>query len=515
MNLLTAAPHDRKALAELKRLGFADPRAALVNLHALTPEPRDAELLTPLLPRLLRALAESPDPDMALNNLERLAAQGDRVALFRLLGAHPGALHLMARLGGTSQFLADTLRRHPTLFPWLLEGQTMRQWHGDELAAALEQTTSAFERLDARWNALRRFKYRQLLRIGSRDLLGDADLTVTTEELSRLADVCLEATWRWAEERLRERFGVPQGPDGAPTGLAVIGMGKLGGDELNYSSDIDLVFVYGEDGETSGGSEGRLPSGDYFAAVARDIVAALESVTEEGYAFRVDLRLRPEGRMGGIILSLDGYQTYLTERAELWERQALIKARFSAGDAQVADRFFELIRPFVFRPGLDPDIVAAVRGMKRQIDRSLSGKGVERRHVKLGRGGIREVEFLVQALQLLYSGDDPWLRERNSLRAIFRLTERGYLSQSLGRFLGDALVFLRTVEHRLQIVDEFQTHTLPEDPVALGRLARRLGSTLPPAAARRAFEAEYRRVTDGVHQAFADFFAAPRTAAAR
>jgi len=509
MNLLTAAPHDRKALAELKRLGFADPRAALVNLHALTPEPRDAELLTPLLPRLLRALAESPDPDMALNNLERLAAQGDRVALFRLLGAHPGALHLMARLGGTSQFLADTLRRHPTLFPWLLEGQTMRQWHGDELAAALEQTTSAFERLDARWNALRRFKYRQLLRIGSRDLLGDADLTVTTEELSRLADVCLGATWRWAEERLRERFGVPQGPDGAPTGLAVIGMGKLGGDELNYSSDIDLVFVYGEDGETSGGSEGGLPNGDYFAAVARDIVAALESVTEEGYAFRVDLRLRPEGRMGGIILSLDGYQTYLTERAELWERQALIKARFSAGDAQVADRFFELIRPFVFRPGLDPDIVAAVRGMKRQIDRSLSGKGVERRHVKLGRGGIREVEFLVQALQLLYSGDDPWLRERNSLRAIFRLTERGYLSQSLGRFLGDALVFLRTVEHRLQIVDEFQTHTLPEDPVALGRLARRLGSTLPPAAARRAFEAEYRRVTDGVHQAFANFFAAP------
>ena len=153
MNLLTSAPRDRKALAELKRLGFADPRAALANLHALTPEPRDAERLAPLLPRLLQALAEAPDPDMALNNLERLAAQGDRVALFRLLGSHPGALHLIARLGGTSQFLADTLRRHPTLFPWLLEGQTMRQWHRDELAAALEQTTSAFERLDARWTA--------------------------------------------------------------------------------------------------------------------------------------------------------------------------------------------------------------------------------------------------------------------------------------------------------------------------------------------------------------------------
>src|SRR5207244_4973152 len=176
------------------------------------------------------------------------------------------------------------------------------------------------------------------------------------------------------------------------------------------------------------------------------------------------------------------------------------------GVAQVA---LHLCRPRCPRPGGATEIVAEDRGMKAQLDKALRAQGIERRHVKLGRGGIREVEFLVHALQLLYSGDDPWLRERNSLRAIFRLTERGYLSQSLGRFLGDALVFLRTVEHRLQIVDEFQTHTLPEDPVALGRLARRLGSTLPPAAARRAFEAEYRRVTDGVHQAFADFFAAP------
>ena len=322
-----------------------------------------------------------------------------------------------------------------------------------------------------------------------------------------MADVCLSAAWRWAEADLRRRYGLPRGEDGTSTGLAVIGMGKLGGDELNYSSDIDLVFVYGDDGETSGGSEGRVPNGDYFARGARAIVEALESVTDEGYAFRVDLRLRPEGRMGGVILSLEGYRAYLAERAELWERQALIKARFCAGDAGVAARFFDLVRPFVFRPGVEPDIVAEVRGMKAQIDASLRAKGVERRHVKLGVGGIREVEFLVQALQLLYSGDDPWLRERNSLRAIFRLTERGYLPQSLGRFLGEALRFLRTVEHRLQIVDEFQTHTLPEEPAAVARLARRLGSTETPVAARRGFEAEYRRVTRGVHEAFTGFFA--------
>ena len=508
-HLLAAAADDRKALSELKRLGFADPRAALANLHALTPDPADAELLGPLLPRLLKEMSEAPDPDMALNNLERLAAQGERAALFRLLGSHPGAVHLIAKLGGTSQFLADTLRRRPTLLAWLLEPGTMRQWLADELEAELDQSARVFERSEARWNALRRFKYRQLLRIGCRDILGDADLTVTTEELSRMADVCLSAAWRWADEELRQRYGEPRGEDGTSTGLTVIGMGKLGGDELNYSSDIDLVFVYGDDGETSGGSEGRIPNGDYFARGARAIVEALESVTDEGYAFRVDLRLRPEGRMGGVILSLEGYRAYLGERAELWERQALIKARFCAGDAGVAARFFDLVRPFVFRPGVEPDIVAGVRGMKAQIDASLRAKGVERRHVKLGVGGIREVEFLVQALQLLYSGDDPWLRERNSLRAIFRLTERGYLPQSLGRFLGEALRFLRTVEHRLQIVDEFQTHTLPEEPAALARLARRLGSTEAPAAARRGFEAEYRRVTRGVHEAFSAFFAAP------
>src|SRR5262249_2708951 len=199
----------------------------------------------------------------------------------------------------------------------------------------------------ARRNALRRFKYRQLLRIVCRDILGDADLTVTTEELSRLADVCLGAAWRWAKETLEARYGVPAAPDGTATGLAVIGMGKLGGDELNYSSDIDLIFVYGDDGRTTGGPAGPIDNGDFLSEAARAIVDALEGMTEEGHAFRVDLRLRPEGRMGAIVLSLEGYRAYVGDRAELWERQALIKARASAGDAAVGARFLDLVRPFV------------------------------------------------------------------------------------------------------------------------------------------------------------------------
>jgi len=510
---LRAAAGDREALRELRGLGFADPAAALGNLHAVAPTPRDTEVLAPALPRLLAELGAAPDPDMALNNLERLAAQGDRTAFLSLLASHPGAAPLLARLGGTSQFLADTLRRHPTLLPWLLEPTSLRRWLGDELEAELAASLEPFTRHEARLNALRRFKYRHLLRIGCRDILGDADLTVTTEELSRLADVSLGAAWRWAADKLTRLYGRPLAPAGAPTSLAVIGMGKLGGDELNYSSDIDLIFVYGDDGETTGGESGRTANGDFFAEAVRLIAGALEAVTEEGHAFRVDLRLRPEGRMGALILSLAGYRAYFAERAELWERQALIKARFCAGDAEVAARFFDIVRPFVFRPGLDAAIVGEIRRMKAAIDRSLSAKGSPRRNVKLGVGGIREVEFLVQALQLLYAGDDPWLRERNSLRAIFRLTERGYLSPDLGRFLGEALVHLRTVEHRLQILHEFQTHTLPENAEELGRLARRMRIELPPAAARRRFLAEHRRITRGVHAAFRDFFAAPPPAA--
>ena len=503
--LLTAA-HGARVRA-LRRLGFDDPRAASANLEALTPTPRDAELLAPALPRLLAELIGAPDPDMALNNLERYSAVVDRAVFFRTLAEHPGAAHLLARLGGGSQFLADALRRRPVALAWLLEPRTMRVWLAEDFAADLAQSLQPFPTREARMNALRRFKYRHLLRIGARDLLGDADLSVTTEELARLADTCLGEAWRMAEADARARVGAPLDDAGRETGLAVIGMGKLGGEELNYSSDIDLMFVYGADGETAGGPEGRLSNGEYFARVARDIAAIIESVTDEGHVFRVDLRLRPEGRMGAVALSLDGYRAYHRERAELWERQALLKARPAAGDARTGTRFMDFVGETVHRPGLDARVVPAIRAMKRGIDRELQRRGESlAANVKLGRGGIREIEFIVQALQLLYGGDDPWLRERNSLKALFRLTERGYLAPGLGRTLSHALVHLRTVEHRLQLLHEFQTHTLPGAAPELGRLARRLGIAGSPAVAARTFRARHRAVTREVHRAFRAFF---------
>src|SRR3989442_697659 len=216
--------------------------------------------------------------------------------------------------------------------------------------------------------------------------------------------------------------------------------------------------------------------------------------------------------MGPVVLSLDGYRTYYAERAELWERQALLKARACAGDRGCRGVFRGVVRSVVFRAGVDASIVGAVRGMKHEIDRHLKEKGGG--NVKLGRGGIREIEFLVQALQLLYGGDDGWLRERTTLKALFRLTERGYLAPGLGHALSEAYVHLRTVEHRLQILHEFQTHTLPDDPDELGRLARRVGVGGSPARAASEFVRRHRAVTTTVHRAFSEFFAerpAPRS----
>jgi glutamate-ammonia-ligase adenylyltransferase len=471
------------------------------------PTPRDAELLAPAYPRLFAALAAAPDPDMALNNVERYVSAVSRPILFPTLAAHPGAIALLTTIGGSSQFLADTLHRHPELLTWLLEPAVMRQWAVDDVRAAAARTLAPFKTAERRANALRRFKYRQLLRIGARDLLGDADMAASTEELANLADVCLDAAWRMADATVRAQYGAPRDAGGAETGFAIVGMGKLGGQELNYSSDIDLMFVYGADGETSGGNGGRLPNGDYFARVSREIVAILEAATDEGYLFRVDLRLRPEGRMGAVALSLDGYRRYHADRAELWERQALLKSRVSAGDPQVAEQFTAFVQETVWRRGIDAGIVKAVRAMKARIDESLEARGRESRaNVKLGRGGIREIEFLVQAMQLLYAGDDPFLRERSTLGAIAKLSERGYLAGALGRRLADAYVYLRTVEHRLQILHEFQTHTLPDDAAALGRLSRRVGFGGKLAEAARTFKKRHREVTADVRRAFDGFF---------
>jgi glutamate-ammonia-ligase adenylyltransferase len=496
-------------LAALGRLGFVDTAGALGNLRRLaeTPELRDEVL--PLLPRLLHHLASSADPDMALNNLERLAAATlDRRAFYALLARHPEAVPILATLTASSQFLADALIRSPQIVPWLLDPRVMQTRSREAMHAEVAGACRPFRTEEARLNALRRVKRRELCRIGLRDLLGDADLVTTTQELSELADACLAQAWAAIEPALLARYGPPRhrGPDGlpAPTGFAVIALGKHGGAELNYSSDIDLCFVYETEGETAGPEV--VSSRSYFARLGERLIGALTAMTEEGTVYRVDLRLRPEGTGGPLALPLDAYRAYHTTRGALWERQALIKARVATGDERVGQAFLGLAQEIVYRPGLEREALAEIRAMKNRIDRLLRARGQQERHVKLGVGGIRDVEFHIQALQLLYGAQDPWLRERNSLRALHRLAERGYLSWEESGQLAHAYEFLRRIEHRLQILHAFQTHTLPADMAELAKLARRLGYVGDGETVARQLVSDYDRTRRTVRAAFEGFF---------
>jgi glutamate-ammonia-ligase adenylyltransferase len=496
-------------LAALAHLGFLDPAGALANLRRLAETPDLRDQVAALLPRLLHHLGASADPDMALNNLERLAAAAlDRRGFYTLLAAHPEAIPILTTLVATSQFLADALIRSPQTVPWLLDPRVMQTRSREVMHAEVAGACRPFRTDEARLNALRRVKRRELCRIGLRDLLGDADLVTTTQELSELADACLAQARAMVEPALHARYGRPAhvAPDGqrTPTGFAVIALGKHGGAELNYSSDIDLCFVYEDEGETDGPEV--VSSRAYFARLSEQLIGALTAMTEEGTVYRVDLRLRPEGTGGPLALPLAAYRAYHATRGALWERQALIKARMAAGDERVGQAFLDLAREIVYRPGLEREARGEIRAMKNRIDRRLRARGQQERHVKLGVGGIRDIEFHIQALQLLYGGQDPWLRERNSLRALHRLAERGYLSWEESGRLAHGYVFLRTIEHRLQILHALQTHTLPADPNELAKLARRLGYTGDREAVARAFLLDYDRTRRTVRTAFEGFF---------
>lgn len=509
-------PSATPLLAKLAAAGIQDPARAGRNLGGLAPDAESRGRLEALLPALLTALRRVPDPDQALNNLERYGlAVLDRRFLLGLFRDHPPILHLALTIFGSSQFLSDLLIRQPQLFEWLLEPGTIRRPKGradlfEEAAAAVDTRGPA----EQRWTGLRRFKAREILRIGIQDLLGRQSLVGITEELSNLADAVLETALRICRAAMEERHGRPEVQDeggrARGCGFVVMGMGKLGGGELNFSSDVDPIFVYEAEGETGGvpapdGSRsGRLSNQEYFRKLGEMLVKGLAGASPDGHLYRVDLRLRPEGRAGAIASSLRSCEVYYESWGQTWERQALIKARPVAGDLWLGETFLRLISPFVYRQSLDFSALEEIRVMKGRINVSAAQARGGRRNVKLGAGGIREIEFLVQGLQLVYGGRNRWLREPNTLRALHRLASQGVITDGDQAALVEAYTFLRTLEHRLQILHDRQTHTLPGDLRELASLARRMGYhpleyADPPAALLAAYDrhaAEVRRLYD-------------------
>jgi len=341
---------------------------------------------------------------------------------------------------------------------------------------------AAAHRADDSGAVLRRWKRREYLRIAVRDLLGMASLPAVGRELAGLADVCLGRALELAAP------GVP---------FAVIGMGKLGGCELNYASDVDVLFVH----------EGDATEAD---RVARAVLATMTTPTADGIVFRTDADLRPEGRSGALSRNLESYEAWYARWARQWEFQALIKARPAAGDIALGERFVEMTRPFVWPDVLDPDAVREVRAMKARTEGELKRRGLTERELKRGRGGIRDVEFAVQLLQLVHGRHDASIRSPTTLDALGQLAAGGYVEPEDASRLSDAYTFLRTVEHRLQLWDEQQTHTLPADATALTRLARVLGyRDRGETSARDAFETDHRSHQAAVRSIHERLFFAP------
>jgi glutamate-ammonia-ligase adenylyltransferase len=417
-------------------------------------------------------------------------AAAARAALTRIIEAHPDVAHDLRdddtfRAGlvavtCASRALVNAIVQDAALLGPLRDGARLSDEHGlDEYHAAMAVELEA-DPDGAR--ALRRWKRREYLRIAARDLLGLAALPAVGRELAALAEVCLGTALELVDPQTR---------------FAIIGMGKLGGSELNYASDVDVLFVH--DG-----------AGEEADRVARAVLTTMTTPSADGIVFRTDADLRPEGRSGALSRNLHAYAAWYERWARHWEFQALLKARPVAGDAALGDAFMALTRPHVWPEHLDPDAVREVRMMKARAEAELHKKGLTDRELKRGRGGIRDVEFAVQLLQLVHGRHDDSIRSPTTLDALRQLASAEYVEQADADRLSDAYVFLRTIEHRLQLWDEQQTHTLPSDPHALIRLARVAGyRDTPTATALEAFESDQRGHQAAVRSIHERLFFAP------
>jgi len=441
---------------------------------------RETRDVGPLARAVEDAIDRSADPAAARATVERVCAPDP--ALMDRIAADSRALEAFVAVAVASRSLSSAFAVDPSLLDVFsddsFEVERSVDTYRDSASAALADD-------DDPLRALRRWKRRELTRIAARDLIGIADLPAVGRELTGVAEACLSRALDLAR---------PQVP------FAIVGMGKLGGSELNYASDVDVIFVH--DGSDGGGEEAE--------RAARAVLASMMTPTADGIVFRTDADLRPEGRSGPLSRSLDSYEAYYKRWAQTWEFQALIKARPVAGDPELAERFGELVVPFVWPETLAPDAVREVRAMKARAEEETRRQGLDDLELKRGRGGIRDVEFAVQLLQLVHGRHDPTIRSRTTLVALEQLVDGGYLERGDADRLGDAYTFLRTVEHRLQLHDEHQIHRLPNDGAARQRLARVLGyRDRPDATAGEQFDRARRTHQNEVRAIHERLFFAP------
>jgi glutamate-ammonia-ligase adenylyltransferase len=422
----------------------------------------------------------NPDIQRSLDMLPEAFREHVRSNWQAFCESNSNALNLDVRVTETlpsvwmaSEFVSQKCIRNPQMFIELARHDLFDAYKAEhyfeELKDRLKQISDEAQLQDE----LRQYRHREMLRIIWRDISGWADLNETIGDLSHLAEACIDTALTKLYTWHCEQYGTPLDSNGEPVQLVVLGMGKLGAWELNLSSDIDLIFSYAVEGKISSGSK-ELSHSEFFIRLAKKLIQALDNQTVDGFVFRVDMRLRPFGESGPLVSSFNAMELYYQTHGREWERYAMIKARVVAGDRKAGDELMAMLRPFVYRRYIDFGAYESLRDMKAMIAREVKRKGVEH-NVKLGAGGIREIEFIGQVFQLIRGGRDSRLTARKIQKVLRYLGEAGYLPEYVVKELIEAYIFLRNVEHRLQAWADQQTHLLPEDDSARLRLAFSLG----------------------------------------
>ncbi len=506
---------ENEAILYLKASGFSDGIKALHNLRLLNETPFKDHI-----EELVDFIMSSPSPDNALNNLERVASHLSSETINSFIKGKKNLKNLII-ICGSSNLLSDTIVRNPIYLEqfFLEDGLKIKK----DATAFLTELQSWVQipphpplekgGLKGDFNSiartLRLYKQREYLRIGARDILGLASMQETTLELSGLASASLEVAYGFCLKQLKMEYGTPVYTDidgsGKESELVIIGMGKLGGMELNFSSDIDIIYIYSSDkGETTG----KIPLHAFYVKLSEMLTRLIGSVTEDGIVFRVDLDLRPEGKGGDLANSIRSAEIYYESWGQTWERAAMIKARPVAGSIRLGEEFLKMIGPFIYRRYLDFTAIEEIRGMKEKIDMSLLRAAPDVVDVKLGVGGIREIEFFAQAIQLINGGKDKTIREKNTLIAIEELKKKGYITPpDAADILRRAYIFLRNLEHRIQIVEGRQTQAIPAKAAEVERIARMLGfKDKTNMRATEHFRDEYKKQTGLVHEIYDALF---------
>jgi glutamate-ammonia-ligase adenylyltransferase len=447
---------------------FREPGRAQRNLEHI-----QAHSSANIVKTLVRLAAESPDPDQALNLFERLVSRSTAQTI-AWLDQNPTLQHFAIEIFGHSHWLGETLLQRPEILESFHRGKNLERSLGreDYRESFARFSVGAGEKGSV---VLARFKKLEYIRIALRDILGVATLAETTEEISALADVIIGEALREAESEIRRRFGRREERDlqggMRETPFTIVSLGKLGGNELNYSSDVDLLYIYGADE-----ADGALSLREHFIRQAQLVTEILCRSTSEGAVFRIDLRLRPQGNEGEPAIGLQPALHYYKHQAHDWELQALIKARHSAGNPALAREFIRGVQPHVYQENVNFAAIETALDSRQRIGARRRLLGARRQpetvDVKLDRGGIRDIEFLVQCLQRVYGGAEPWLHSRGTLFSLQKLHDKGHLSGKDFHDLSQAYEFLRRVEHRLQLQRGQQIHRLPVGHAELAVLQR-------------------------------------------